>query len=266
MRVLNIDLDFFLNNRVTMQPDDPDNRPDEEGLIPWKAAVVEKYLRTTLNLQGKVPGRVVQSHDEVFYHWRELIASKKLLPPFFVCHVDAHSDLGMGTPSWIYLHSDFLELPLVARPNPTTGSQGLNFANYMAFAAGNRWFTEIDFVAPKCWHDDIPRFMLSDDSPGPTSPREEFYQPNSALFIELMHVPRNEIESRLYTLTSDWFRIRRRSVGEPRIPLNIIAASSVGKRYWGQSWNYVYLSHSPGYTPTSADALIPVISKHIDQI
>jgi hypothetical protein len=257
MRILNIDLDFFLNDRAHGRADDPNSRPDDWGLTPWKADEVVKYLEGALKLKEKTPGRVVQSHHEVFYHWRELIEREALSTPFFICHVDAHSDLGMGMPAWVYLHSEFLELPLPARRFPVEGKEGLNFGSYMSFAIGNRWFSEIDFIVPPFWRDDIPQFLLTDKC---TS--SEFVKANQELEIELMYAPRQQIKGHFYTPGK--FIAIRKSVGEPRIPLHVIAQQSAAGRYEGRKWDYVYLSRSPGYTPTKSDALIPVIAEYID--
>src|ERR1700733_3101146 len=140
MRVLNIDLDFFLNDRAHGRPDRLDSRPDNWGLVPWKAEDVIQYVEEFLNVKKGTPGKIVLSHHEVFFYWRRVIAQGRLTVPFFITHVDAHSDLGSGTPGWVYLHSEFLKLSLAQRSHPKEGDWGMNFANYMAFAIGNRWF------------------------------------------------------------------------------------------------------------------------------
>lgn len=254
MRVLNLDLDFFLNERAHGRKDDPNSRPDNWGLVPWKADAVVEFIENALNLRTKVPGAVVVSHHEVFYHWRDLIERGALNTPFFACHVDAHSDLGCGTPAWVYLHSDFLELSLAARRYPMEGDEGLNFANFMAFAIGNRWFSAIDFVVPSFWRNDFPIPMF---------PSSEVLKPNRELQIELLHAPREQIEA---CVSEGRRRVTSilKSRNEPKIPLHLLAHDSVRGRYDGQNWDYVFLSHSPGYVPTAADALLPVISAYID--
>jgi hypothetical protein len=249
MHVLDIDLDFFLDGRVTGRADDPNSRPDDWGITPWAPEAVTAFIERTLNLRRKTPGAVVQSHHEVFYHWSTLIGRQALEAPFSVCHVDAHADLGCGMPGWEYLHSEFLELPLVGRAHPMKGVEAMNYGSYMAFAIGNRWFTEIDFVVPESSHDDIPLNLLRESD---LEPDGTLFRPNKVLQLELRYMSREEIESRrldarpLYTIG--------KSVGEPRIPLRIIAHDSVRDRYKGVTWDYVFLSHSPGYTPSSADA------------
>lgn len=259
MRVLNLDLDFFLNGRVTGRADDINSRPNNYGVKPWSTEEVVRYLECTLNLNLRtpVPGKVVVHHHEVFYQWRSLIEQGCLKSPFFVCHVDAHADLGMGGPSWVYLHSDFLELPLNDRRYPMEGNCGLNFGSFMSYAIGNRWINQIDFVVPSFWHDDIPQFQLAKEH---LSRHAEFLKPGVKLHIELMHVPRNKIDP---LFPSKDFLINRRSIGEPKIPFNIVEQNAVKRRYEKVKWDYVFLSHSPGYVPTTSDALLPIISAYI---
>jgi len=208
---------------------------------------------TALNLKARVPGTVVASHHEVFFQWRDLIEREVLPAPFFICHVDAHSDLGCGTPGGVYLHSDFLELSLMARRYPLEGDWGLNFANFMAFAIGNRWFTAIDFIVPPFWRNDIPIPMF---------PSSEFLAPNRELQIELLYAPRPQIEACIKEGRPVTSVLSSRN--EPKMPLHLIAEDSVRGRYDGQDWDFVFLSHSPGYVPREADALLPVISAYID--
>lgn len=110
MNVLDIDLDFFLDHSVSHRGDDINNRPDEYALVPWTTTAVSEFLENTLNVGMDNSGAVVQSHDEVFHKWKTLIERNDLAVPFKVVHVDAHSDLGLGSLSWTYLHSRFLSM------------------------------------------------------------------------------------------------------------------------------------------------------------
>ena len=164
MNVLDIDLDFFLDRSVSHRSDDINNRPDEYGLVPWTVTVVSDFLENMLNVGVKNSGAIVQSHHEVFYKWKTLIERGDLTVPFKVVHVDAHSDLGMGSSSWTYLHSEFLSMDLRDRPNAREGDDGINFGSFLAFALGCRWISGVDFVVNHSWHDDIPRALLSQES------------------------------------------------------------------------------------------------------
>lgn len=257
MQVLNIDLDFFLNKPVHDRPDDINARPDDEDLVPWESDAVIRFLEDSLNLRAPCPGKVVTHHDEVFFIWRELLQRNVMTKPFFVCHVDAHSDLGIGSSSGIYLHSEFLELPLLQRQYPKEGQGGINFANYMSFAIGNRWISEIDFIIPPFWRVDIPYWSLADES---IDCPDETLRKGIQVQLELMYAPREKI------LSAASFKKIREPIGEPKVPLNIIPYKSLLNRYRDAHWDFVFLSQSPGYTPTASDALIPVITSYIAAI
>ncbi|MDA0831934.1 MAG: UPF0489 family protein [Planctomycetota bacterium] len=255
-KVLDLDLDFFLNRRLERRADDPNQRPDDEGLIPWNAEDVVEFLEEDLGLTSRFPGKVVVHHHQVFYEWRRLVESSELETPFLVCHVDAHADLGMGDRSYLYLHSDFLKLPLESRMYPNEGDCGLAFSNYLSFAIGCRWISELDLVVPSFWHDDIPRGLLQqvDLPPG------GFFGIGAELNIELMHVPSAEIRK---PQSPKCFFEKRRRIGEPIIPLQILDRRAVGDIHKDVSWDFVFLSHSPGYTPSNADSLIPIFERYI---
>ena len=260
MNVLDIDLDFFLDRSVHNRADDPSNRPDDEGIVPWQVHKVTNFVETTLNIGTNNAGRIVQNHDEVFYQWKTLIEANELTVPFKIVHVDAHSDLGLGFPSWQYLHAEFLSIPVSERPGAKQGNDGVNFGSFLAFAVGCRWISEIDFIINRNWHDDIHPYLLS----GPSyklvderSPTNVLPYGDYDLTLELMRIESLDLmsEGNLIQL--------RKPVGEPRVPLNIITIENVGNRYSSTSWDYVFLSRSPGYVPSYADHLVDPISKYI---
>lgn len=264
MNVLDIDLDFFLDQSVGYRSDDPNDRPDEYGLVPWTEVQVTDFLENTLNLKPTIPGKIVQSHHEVFYQWKKLIEAGDLLTPFRVIHVDAHSDLGLASLSWPYLHSEFLSMNVKDRPNARQGDDGINFTNFLAFAIGCRWIAEIDFVVNHNWDDDIPRELLSKESHElvkKQAPLSVLPYRDYKLEIELMRTPEWDPE------TSNWNIFEeRKPIGEPRVPFNIITVESVGTRYSDAKWDYVFLSHSPGYVPSDADHLLDHIGVYIGEL
>jgi hypothetical protein len=261
MNILSLDLDFFMHGIVHNRSDSNDSRPDDHVITPWEAEAVLSFLHDSLNLRASRPGREVCSHHEVFFAWRDAIARKILRPPFFVCHVDAHSDLGMGTASWVYLHSDFLELEVSKRAYPREGKEGLNLGSFMSYAIGNRWISRVDFVASESWCDDIPRCLLSDSS---LSHETGSLKPNVELEVELMHVPRDTVRGLRYRsdICTEFKKVRK-SVGEPSVPFSILDGKNLGGRYSAYSWDFVFLSRSPGYVPTSGDELLPGIRAYI---
>ena len=98
MRVLDLDLDFFLADCCPLAA--PGERPAPAGCEPWPAAAVEAFLtrQCGLSAAAPVPGCVFETHDGALAFWRARMAEGRLRAPFHVTHVDAHSDLGIGYP------------------------------------------------------------------------------------------------------------------------------------------------------------------------
>ena len=241
--------------------DDPAKRPDEYGLVPWSVADVTDFLQNALNLREAHPGAIVQSHHDVFYQWRDLIEARELVVPFRVVHVDAHSDLGMGFPSWTYLHSEFLSMDVNDRPRARNGDYGINFGSFLAFAFGCRWISEADFVINHNWHDDIPRHLLSQKTyefVEERSPTSVLPYGDYELEIEIMRTPKWDDRTSTWNIMEE-----RKPIGEPTVPFNIVSLENIGFRYSNTKWDYVFLSHSPGYVPSSADHLLTQIGEYI---
>ena len=250
-----------MDRSVSHRDDDPANRPDDYGIVPWSIEETTQFVEQRLNVSLGNAGAIVQSHHEVFYEWKRRIEAEELATPFKVVHVDAHSDLGMGSISWPYLHSEFLDLKVDERPMAQQGDEGINFANYLAFALGCRWIGEVDFVINHAWHDDIPRYLLSNGSNAlveQKAPWGVLPYGDYSLEMELMQMPKWD------PMKSTWEPMEvRRPIGEPRIPFSVITVESLGARYANTNWNYVFLSHSPGYVPSYADHLLDVVGNYI---
>ena len=108
MRILDLDLDFFLDNVAYHKAND-ERLPDSE-YSPWEATQVREFLETScgLSCSKKIPGRVVLHHDEAFDVWSALVAKGLISAPFEAVHVDAHADLCLGDHRHTYLLSEFL--------------------------------------------------------------------------------------------------------------------------------------------------------------
>ena len=153
MRVLDIDLDFFLDEITEAadpgerRPSGPDGRPHSEGDIPWREKEVIEFLENRCGLSDEEPikGHVVKHHHEAFYYWRELIQKGELTTPFEVVHVDAHADLGMGDPNWDYLVSEVLQRADSDRATDLD-EERFGCANYLAFAVACRWLKKLTYV------------------------------------------------------------------------------------------------------------------------
>ena len=71
MRILDIDLDFFLN--TIHYWGNGDERLSEGGFVPWSEQKVIHFLEVHCGIAGKkIRGRIVTKHNEALYFWEEL--------------------------------------------------------------------------------------------------------------------------------------------------------------------------------------------------
>ncbi len=248
-RVLDLDLDFFVfptahfrSGRLRLpEPQYSCSRPEE----------VERFLEQQCGLSKsrKIPGRLCVDHDEAFDTWKEWIAKGEIEAPFDVDHVDAHADLGLGDSSWVYLLTEILALPVEERGQPKRGSGGLNFGSYLAFALANRWIRSLNYV----YGPDTP---LLDGFPSDIHTiffRDEDWKNNP---IELPHYSEAQMNAILMCQKQD--PLDR----EPPIPNCYVA----GTEFQRSGFTHMILARSPGYTPSTADSLIPIIQQYFYSI
>ena len=250
MRVLDIDLDFFLND-IAHFANDYGDRLDESEYIPWKEAEVRNFLefRCGLRIDNKVKGRILTHHQEAFLFWRDLIDKEQLKVPFEVIHVDAHADLGLGDASWVYIMQNLLHRPIEKRRYPERFHYKSNyykfgFGNYLAFAIGCRWVSKLTFVTHPEWHNDLPWTLFKD------------LTENSGI-IQLRKYDRK--------INLDTYVIRKVEPleVEPEVPFFTVPHTEFIN---DEPISFITLCQSPGYTPKTSDRLIPIISEYIDLI
>lgn len=78
-RVLDLDLDFFLEGVVHFPPDS--ERRDPSECPPLPVGEVLSFLRERCRLDRPIPGFVVEHHHELFSLWRAAIEAGQLVPP-----------------------------------------------------------------------------------------------------------------------------------------------------------------------------------------
>ena len=164
MRVLDIDLDFFLSDVAYYQSD---GRLDPKYYKPWKEPDVRSFLEQQCGLSKNhlLPSRFIERHHEAFFFWRELIRQGKLQVPFDVIHVDAHSDLGNGDGGHRYLMTDILHRPVADRADPEHGlGKNLNEGNYLSFALGCEWLSSLTYVKNPQSRSDLMYYHFKDFS------------------------------------------------------------------------------------------------------
>lgn len=237
MRVLDIDLDFFIEDCCPLAA--IGERPSLSGHKPWNDYEVIEFLENNCELRKPIPGRIFDTHDKALQFWLELHECGKLDAPFHVTHIDAHSDLGIGKPGPGYVLNTVLALSPSIRTNISRyySMQQLDEANYLLFALALRLISSLDNVRNPKSRPDIPGFAIK-NSYGEYS----FIQLSS--FVSKLFEDKNE--------------------AEPRIPFKVF--SDYHDFHADGTYDFVSLAISPRYSPAAADALIPVIARYISII
>lgn len=241
MRVLDIDLDFFLAD--CCEPAPVGARPDAAGHEPWQAEKVREFLEKNcgLNTERKIPGRVFETHDGALQFWQELIAAGQLSVPFEVAHIDAHSDLGIGRPGPGFVLNSVLPLSPAERADIKRyyEMKQLDEANYLLFALAFRWISRLENVRNPKSRPDIPQFAFRCEQENQRGCGEyEFIRLSS--FVSKLFEAKNGIEPRVdFKVFDDYTEF---------------SASA--------EYDFASLAVSPRYSPAEADVLVNVIKEY----
>lgn len=237
MRVLDIDLDFFLADCCPLA--ELGERPALAGHEPWPEARVIDFLERQCGLDAAhpVPGRIFETHDQALVFWDAQVGAGRLETPFHVTHVDAHSDLGIGYPGPGYVLYNVIAQAMDKRCDiPGYYAQRkLDEANYLLFALAFRMVSSLDNVRNPRSRADIPREIL---------------------------VPGQPDMIRLCSLTSRLFE--RQNGPEPAIPFRVYEDYTTFRA--DAAYDFVTLAISPRYAPKEADALAAVIGRYIKEV
>lgn len=243
MRVLDLDLDFFLDHIAHFKVEDG-SRLDDAEYIPWTEVEVRDFLenRCKLSTGKQVRGRFVTHHDEAFLFWRDLILAGKLTKPFELVHVDAHSDTGVGDTSNLYIMTELLQQEPIHRIN----SKKLNAGNYVSHAIACRWVQNLTFVLHPEWRNDLMWTHLKE------------FKLNSGAF-QLKKYDQNKLTihnlQRISEMEPDGI--------EPEVPYELVKVNSYMNN---GSFDYIVLAQSPAFTPPAADQLIPIIMEYVCEV
>ena len=233
MRVLDIDLDFFLADTCPLAA--VGQRPVLTGHEPWSKEEVWRFLEENLRLDRNkpLPGRIFETHDGALRLWDELIRSGRLTVPFEVAHIDAHSDLGIGKPGPGIVLSGALCQRMDVRCDIERyyKLKQLDEANYLLFALAFRWVLKLENVRnPKSKRD---------------MPKEIVYERNDRGAVRAL---------RLSTPLPGLFE--RMNGAEPIVPYREYPS---GDAYTTEApFDYMSVAVSPRYAPREADALLDV--------
>lgn len=233
MRVLDIDLDLFLEDTCPLAP--IGERPCLDGHRPWETAEVERFLEQSCGLDKAhpIPGAVFDTHDKALYYWQSLIAGGRLSVPFSVTHADAHSDLGIGYPGTAPVLSGVLPVRFPERTDVSRylARKQLDEANYLLYALAFRYIDALDNVRNVRSKADFPGELAAGS--GDAIRLDSF----AARLFESVNGPEPVIPYRVYT---DPFSFRAEG-----------------------PYDFMTLAISPRYSPAEADALVPVISAYM---
>lgn len=254
LKILDIDLDFFLNKKHTSIPTGRE-RLDSDEYVPWSEEKVREYLENKAGLRRDTPvrGKLFTKHDEVFFYLKSLQEFTEFQLTFEIDHIDAHADLGYGDSGYHYIAAEVLSWPVAERPylDRIGGSNGLNEGNYLLFLIACRWLTKLHYINHYGWTDDIPPFAFKN------------FHINSG-FIQLKQFHEDHLHQMLYGrgLIETAKKIKPLAI-EPPVAFKRVNASRFKS---AGDYDLVFLTHSPYYTPESADALIPVITSYMSLV
>lgn len=231
MRVLDLDMDFFLSGPCPLAP--YGERPDESCAEVWREEEVVRFMEEQCGLSAAhpVPGAIFDTHDKALDFWQTRLDEGSLTAPFEVVHVDTHSDLAFGPPGTNYVLNVVLSRPPQQRADIGTYRRAveLDEANYLLFALAFRWISRLAYVRNPKSHQDIPRQLLDGDG-----------NIHLRSFISAMMEGKNG--------------------KEPVIPFDVYDDYTAFKQH---GYDFVTLAQSPRYAPASADRIMEIVGRYI---
>jgi len=234
MRVLDLDMDFFLTDPCPLAP--LGKRPDEACARPYSDEEVVRFLEEQCGLSREhpVPGAIFDTHDKALDFWQARLAEGSLTAPFDVVHVDTHSDLAFGPPGTGYVMNVVLSRAPAKRMdlNGYRKAVELDEANYLLFALAFRWIGRLSYVRNPKSHQDIPRQVFD-----------------------------GEGNIRLVSYVSQM--MEGMNGREPLIPFDVF---NDYRQFRQTGYDFVTMAQSPRYAPESADRIMEIVRRYITEI
>ena len=231
MRVLDLDMDFFLSDPCPLAK--LGERPDESCARAWSDEEVIRFLEEQCGLsrENPVPGLIFDTHDKALDFWKERVEDGSLTTPFEVAHVDTHSDLAFGPPGTGYVLNVVLSRLPQQRPQIHLYREAveLDEANYLLFALAMRWISRLAYVRNPKSHQDIPRQLLDGDG-----------NIHLRSFVSAMMEGKNG--------------------KEPVIPFDVYDDYT---QFRQTGYDFVTMAQSPRYAPESADRIMDIVRRYI---
>lgn len=267
MRVLDLDMDYFMDLVVTDIASSSSKRLSENdyGHSVWPEYRVRLFLEKNLGLSKahKLPGRIVTHHNEALFFWEELLSKNYLTEPFEVIHVDSHADLGLGYPTSDFLQSAFLTLPIETRRKIRDFEANgkiykIDIGDYLLWGIAYGMFSKVVYCSnPNGDNNDYCLDTLKDF-------REELiWNKPITNYIQLTY--NKNMDLPYYDSTDEYIQdYLRGAIRDPEVEFKIIPTIEDVK--FSGNFDYVTLSQSPNYTPSSADYIIDILREYIIEI
>lgn len=268
MRILDLDMDYFMEYPAYFVSADNSSRLPEEGYgeLVWPETRVRQFLENNLGLskENKVKGRIVSNHNEALSFWKELNRKEELNVPFEVIHVDSHADLGLGFNSYNYIYKELLSYPAKERPfhnryvDAYGKENGEGIGDYLLFAIAYRWISKLTYCAN-------PNGDKNDFIWNTLKNFEENFIYDAPIYnvIQLLYNPNMDMPT-----YKDSKEVKQKyidgSYKEPEVPFLIIPTIQ-DVRYDG-NFEFAVLSQSPNYTPANADYIMDIFKDYIIEI
>lgn len=273
MKILDVDMDYFMDSVAEDIPDDVEDRlpEDEYGEFVWSEGRVRYFLENHLGLSkiSRIKGRVVKGHNEALLFWKELISNGMLTCPFEVIHVDSHADLGQGYHSDDYILNQLLGYPVeerpmhnrYIRPNGKQSEEGIG--DYLLWAVAYRWIKKITY----CGNASVLQYRKPSDYYWYTlkdfqenliwnRPVENIIQlAYNVKHLDMPYYDDSPEEKALYLDSC---------IREPQVPLLVIP--TVEDVNFSGAFDYIVFAQSPNYTPASADFMLDIFREYIIEI
>jgi hypothetical protein len=254
MRILDLDLDFFLNDIAHECNVWSNNRIEEGYFIPWSETDVIKFLEDHCGLKRskKTSGRLFTFHHEVFNFLRDYNLFSNSETKFDIDHIDAHSDLGFTDSSSLLICTDLLAKKPEERYYPKCDRDDSNLSpgNFIAYLIACRLVRMVNFVTHPIWNGDL------------TWPIFHNFDEKSEL-IEMRRYSREDFVKLIGFYSREDIRLVEPISIEPAVPFKIIDCQDF---YNSQPYDYIFLTQSPSFTPASSDRLIPIIMEYINDV
>lgn len=255
VKLLDIDMDYFLFDVPSFIPSDCKKRIDGEYYKPWSRGEVISFLENNLGLSKskKIQGQIVTHHHEALYYWRDLINKSRLNVPFEVVHVDSHADLGLGFSSWVFIFEKLLGLEVEMRANTENYSDIFSkyklpdIGDYLLYALAFRWISKLTYVCnPTECGNDYLLYILKDC----IEPNDKIQLPynNQYPAVDLNYPHKRS-------------RYLSTAILEPEVPFEII--HKIENVSYKGDYDFITFCISPNYTPKKADFIIDVIKEYI---